>query len=174
MSVISAFIKERRADQKLCDRLSRLAPQEQVVVEKIISSLNPSANTLKELLRLAEEIAARESSTLAEVLNAEEIEELLEHPSSKKDRQRLIRVELERWRFPQLGRLRDQLQDCQQQILSELGLRVELPQDLEGDTLSLTISAKNGRDFAVQGAKMTELSAHPALAKIFSLLKGDF
>ena len=174
MSVIGSFIEERRVDAKFQSRLNELQETEQVIVERLIQCLSPSANTLRELIRLAEEIAARESRSLLDVLSAEKINQLLEHSSSKKERQRLIRQELEQQRFPKLHKLHAELNQYQTQLLNDLGLRLELPRDLEGDTLSLTISAKTARDFERQGAKITELSTHPALARIFSLLKGDF
>ena len=174
MDVLETFIEERQVDEKLRAKLFELAPEERGSVENLISQLSPSANTLREYLRLGEEIAIREERSLDAVLGSLEISQLLEYPSSKKERQKLIRQALEQQRFPKVHKLRSELESCQKEILADLGLRIELPRDLEGDTLSVTISAKNARDFEAQGVKMTELSAHPALARIYSLLKGDF
>lgn len=174
MNTLARYIEEKCAGDRLGAELAALEGGERAALERLIESLRPSANSLREMLRLAQEISRREGAALAEVLNCSDVAAALEAGGSSKERQKRLRQVLERRRYPQLHKLQLELEKCREQILAELGLRLELPPDLEGDTLSVTISGRNARDFEVQGAKITELSAHPALLRIISLLQGEF
>jgi len=172
--VFENYITERRVEGDLLERLQTLSLLEQQALNQFVAALSPSANTLREVIALVDGIAAREGVSFTDILSNPELAEIYaEQDWSRKEKQRRVRLVLEHRRYPVLTKIQNELQSCVSQIRSELGIVIELPKDLEGDTLSLSISANSPEKFAVLGEKLKQASSHAALKRIFQLLHGE-
>ena len=61
---LATFISERRPDKQLELRLLQLDKESPSVLSGLLAQLKPSANTLRDIMRFAEEIAQRVSCSL--------------------------------------------------------------------------------------------------------------
>ena len=150
-----------------------LSAEDRESVESFAEKLEASSNTFRELLQLSVEIARRDSIELRDVLCQPVILEALAVGGGRKNRQKCVREALERLRFPKLAEVREELEACVQEILSDTGVRVQLPTDLEGDKLSICVSAKSGQEFSSFATKVDKMSKHPKLERIYAILSGE-
>ena len=136
--------------------------------------LSPSKNTESGLLELARQIAKRDDRDWKDILSEPEIFEVCaKSDMGRKDKLRSIRVRLEKLRFPLLKKLEAELDSSKKVIQKELGLTVELPVDLEGDTVSLRIKARSQADIAHASKKLEVLAEMTEMKRIFSILSGE-
>ncbi len=169
---LKQYVEEKHVGGSLRERLEALGVDEQEALCAILA-LSPSANTLQELLRLSVEIAARDGVSLHSVLSSEELLAILEREGvNRKEKQKLLRALLEETRFPEMKKIRDSLSAHQAQLRKECGLRLSLPEDLEGDSVSLEISARSPKDLEQLAARIKQLAKHPSTKAVFDILGG--
>lgn len=176
---IETYIIERQVSGDLLDQLRSLDSLERAVVGRLIVALAPSANALRDLLVLAAEIAVREKKTLAAVLSEDSIDLLLskyekQHlASNKKQLLAEIKQSLFSRRYPEVAQIQGRLSTLQREIATTFKIKVELPPELEGDRVTVSLSARSEADFAAYGESLTKLAASPQLREIFAVLKGQ-
>lgn len=172
---LAAYVEEKRAPRALARFLEELSPPASCLVRDLIEAVNPSANALRGLLRLADEIGVREEKKLEEVLDAAALRELAAvQGKSRKEKQKLLREELERMRFPELARVKARLEQLQQELLQSFGVRIELPPDFEGDQVSVKMVMSKPEDFRRAGRQLVLLADDLHLRELFSLLEGEW
>lgn len=171
---VETYIIEKSVEGALLERLSRSTSEEKQALSKILSELSPSANTLKIFLTLADEISARDKVTSESVLSEPHLIEILcAEKISKKEKQKKLRVALEERRFPIRKKIQNELEACKKEILKNTGLKVEIPEELEGDSVELTIKARSNEDVQKASQKLSALAEQESLKKIFQILRGE-
>ena len=171
--VLNTFIMEKRVSGELLDFLSALGEADKSSVSSLIREINPSANTLRNLLQLAEEVAVRDDKPLHLVLGHTEIQNiLLQEKLSRKEKQKKLRLMLEVLRFPEIYQIQQRLAEAEQTLLTEFDLRAELPKDLEGDSIAFRVSVREPEDAQAWAEKLSLAAKHPALIELLDLLKG--
>lgn len=173
-SVIENFISEKRIEGELCARLRNLEGDSREAVSTLIEAVNPSGNTLRELLRLADEIGSRDRTSAGAVLLSPPIAGALKTPLSRKQKQAEIRRLLEAKRYPEVAEIHRRLNQAQKDLAAATGLRVEFPPDLEGEKLTVTVAARSPGELAEAAEQLRKLAEHPATSEIYAILRGEF
>lgn len=139
-----------------------------------ISLLSPSKNAEAGFLELARQIARRDDLEVEQVLGDEEIIEVCSREKlGRKDKLKLVRLKLEQIRFPLLKELEGRLESCKKTVQKELGLTLDLPDQLEGDTVSVRLKFRSGADILVASQKLESLAEMEETQEIFSILLGE-
>jgi hypothetical protein len=168
------YISEKRISGSLLERLKILEAEDTAALLFVLEAANPSANTLRVMLTLVDEICSREKKKFRDVLGSGGCVKIMENEKlSRKEKQKRIRLELEAIRYPETKKVRDKLTEAQEQVWAECGIKLELPQDLEGDSVSVDLSSQSPGDFRRLGEKLKLLAEHPATARVFKLLRGE-
>lgn len=172
--VIESFILSRAASGSLAEFLSALSGEDEMAVDGIIVSLQPSANTLRDYLRMLEDISVRDRLSLGAIIKLPQLTCLLEGDASagRKDRQGRFKKELELLRYPERSRLLQDVQSLQRQIASRYGFRVEVPEMLEGDSIKIQFSARSTQDMEKAALKLADLAQSEELSELYQLLIG--
>ncbi|GEM_PF-4012314 len=176
MLSLEEYIAEKRLDNSLAERLRALTAADRPTILELLEELDPSANTLRELFRLADEVARRDRSTISAVILGvrEELSATLANAKlGRKDRQRLFREALERRRYPVREQIRQELLACEERLLRELNLRCRAPQDFEGDTLEISATVRSAADLQQLAERLQQASDHPSFKRILDILKGE-
>ena len=175
MNTLRNYLDERQIHDSLRQNLFALSPDAQEIVADIIRALRPSANTLRDILRLGEEICLRDGTTWGRLFSEGPARNALAPGMAlgAKDRAKELKRFLERKRFPETSAIEAKLEKCRTQLRRDVGLSVETPQDLEGDSVSLTLRFHSPEELAPLAEQSMKLAGHPALAQIFQLLKGQ-
>ena len=88
-------------------------------------------------------------------------------------RQAELRRALEVLRFPELQKVKAQLEAAAGELVKASGLRFELPNDLEGDAVSVEVSARSPQDLRDISQRFAAAAEHPAAARLFAVLRGE-
>ncbi len=167
------YIQEKRVSGELLEILKTLNPADSTAVALLIQELSPSANTLRGLLQMAQEIAGRDAKSLSEILGDSKLLAVLEHEKiSRKDKQKKVRLALEAMRYPEVQHVRQLVAGAQKELLDKFGLRAELPSNLEGDEIVFSVLVREPEELAAWAEKLRQMAGHPALKELFDLLKG--
>lgn len=172
MKELTEYLESRRIEGTLRDRLLEAEAAEAPLLSTLILELRPSGNTLRELLRLLDEVAHRDKTQTSAILANAEIQEILSSQGSRKEKQKRLRSALERLRYPALSDVYRSIESAQQELLREFGLRFETPEDLEGDQLTVTLSGRSGEEFKTLSEKLERAALHPAFENLLGLLVG--
>ncbi len=145
------------------------------ITERIELSMAPSENLLREFMRLAEETARRDKLSVESIFADEQITKLIadETKSTRKARQKKLRQILEEKRYPEMTQIRNELSELTSEMIRTHGIRVSLPEDLEGDTITLSVQAKSEKGLQQLGEQLIALSQSDQTKRLFSLLKGE-
>jgi hypothetical protein len=174
MMEIKDYIAAKHVSGKLLSRLQALSGDDAGAVAALVEAINPSANALRGLLQLADEICLRDGVKMQQVLTVASIKAVLENDKlSRKEKQKEIRFELETVRYPVLSALRRELTQAQAELVRDTGIRLEAPVNLEGEMLFVSLSARSADEFGRLAEKLQSLALHPATKRIFELLRGE-
>lgn len=169
---LKSYLESRKAPESLVSFIFCLTPTAIDRVCVLTDALRPSANTLRDILHLADEISARDGFPIENLLSSKEVSHILEHPD-RKVRSKNLKDYLQELRFPQLAEIKQKLDSRVEEIANQVGLRLTLPQNLEGDTICANISIKTPDDCAKYAKILGDLEQSPALNEIFSILRGQ-
>lgn len=170
---LEELIADRRIDGALLETLREIAKTDGALLDELADALRPSANTLREILRLAREVALRDGCGLSAVLLPERLREIGGNESmSVKERQRLLRRELELRRYPEKSRMQKAAEDAAREIRTRFGFSVTLPQELEGDSLGLEVVIRNPEEARKAAEQLAALAGSAELCGLFDLLLG--
>jgi len=140
-----------------------------------IAALTPSENASRAMLGLVRQISRRDGISEEELFSSNEIVEICSREKlGRKDKLKLLRNLLEKQRYPLKAKLEAELSQCSKEILKDLGIKLELPPEFEGDSVSFHIKAKTLEQIDQASERVSALSRHPAMSRIFSVLAGEF
>ncbi len=174
-TLLTDYIAEKRVTGSLLTRLEKLSDSASAeCLAEIVRVVRPSANSLREVISLIDEISFRDELSFSEVVNLPEVQVALGAESiNGKDRLRALRTALERYRFPTKARLLDELESCRKSIREEFGVYVTIPEEMEGLKLKLEVYTSAPDDFKKLSESFDKLAQHPAVGRIYSLLRGE-
>ena len=139
-----------------------------------LENLKPSENAARALSHLARQIAKRDDILEKDVLGQEEILEICSREKlGRKDKLKNIRAFLEKQRYPEKAKIEKELNECLEKIRKEHSLKLNLPKELEGDSLDFSFSFKNPSELKEFSRKIEKLSEDRNLEEIFDILTGE-
>ena len=100
---IAAFAGARRLRAEIEARWQALKEADGIALLDLAEDLRLGANDFRDILEWAEEIAARDSSSIRTVLDAEEVRSARSRARGRNEKVKLVREALRRLRFPQLA-----------------------------------------------------------------------
>jgi hypothetical protein len=168
------YAAERKIEGDLLLRLQNLDEEELGPAVELIRALHPSANTLRELLRLADEISVRDEIRWTEVFKREAANCILsDERLNRKDKYQRLRAQLEEWRYPVLSGIKAKLREVEAEIVRKFGVNVDLPVDLEGDELKVLIEFRSCQELLDVAKRLESVAGSEELREVFALLKGS-
>lgn len=174
--MIENFILERRVDESLAARLRALDSSSRALVEQILERGRPSVSRVRELLTFAEEIAARDRSTLNDVLGFHWSAANEQNSRGENSRELLERFiqSLNDARFPLQAKLRLRLDECVSVIRQDVGLTVQYPRDLEGERFEISVDVRDDAEAKKRAQQFSQLAEHPRFLELIRILRGEF
>lgn len=168
---IGAFAAARRFQHGLRERWCAAADADAAALLDLAEELRLGENQLRDLYDWTEEIAARDGGTVAGVLGAAGVQAARARGLGRNEAIKAVREALRGLRFPQLAALERRLAECIRSLRLPPGVRIVLPEHLQGDEIRIEICAG---DAAAVRAALAELAAaadRPQLAEVFALLQ---
>lgn len=170
---IRSFATERSYRDETVARWVALDPLDAASLLEIAADLRLGENQLRDLWLWAEEIAARDGSSLVAVFAEPGVRSALRKRAGRNDRVKGLRAALRRLRFPQLAAHEQQLAALVEALQLPGTVRVHWPEFLEGDSLHVELDVRSPAALAAQARALADAAARPEFAEIFALLDGD-
>jgi len=169
---VRAFAAERRLRPTCIDRWLALSATDGSALLTLASELRLGENQLRDLWEWAEEIALRDASTLAAVLESEPLRSVRGSRLGRADALKAFKAALRRLRFPEMAAQERRIAALVDRLGLPAGVRVQWPEFLEGDSLRVVIDARGAGALRAAAYALGEAAQRAECAEIFSLLDG--
>ena len=173
--ILKEYASQRKFSRSMMETLEELSFDDVVAVERLVSALQPSENTLRGILQLSTEVSARDKVVLSSLLNSTELVTIMTRSKvNRKDRQRAVREWLEGERYPLKQRISGELASLRRELVRESGFKIELPPQMEGDSLTVQMKISTTEECRSASEKLLALAESPSCQRVFDILQGEF
>lgn len=140
---LASYAAERHLREATVGRLESLTAGDRQAVLGWAVPLGLNDNQLRDVLDLLDDIAARRGCDVAAILADPALEPVRRRDIGRSDRIRELKGRLRRLRYPQLSTALDRIDELRRALQLPSGVRLEIPDDLEGDEVTVKISASS-------------------------------
>ncbi len=170
-AALDRFAAGRHYREATVAKWKALAPADAGTLLELAEDLRLGENQLRDLWEWAEAIAAREESSLEQVLRAAPLPAIRRRAIGRSERLKLIKAALRRRRFPQLTATETRLAELVRALRLPATVRVTLPEFLDGQSLHLAIVADSPAAIQDAATALHDAAAQPACEALFRLLR---
>jgi len=170
---VRAYGRGRRFSDATMQRWLRHAAPDREAMLQLAERLRLGENQFRDLLDVLEDIASRQESAIATVIGTEPVAAVLARGLGRNETLRALRHALRRRRYPQLVQAETAMADLARRLRLPAWTRVEWPENLEGDELSVTIRAGSATELRARLGEVAAALARPEVDEMFRLLEGE-
>ncbi len=168
-SRLEEYVERQRLRPVTAERLRRLDQGGRSAVLDVAVPLGLNDNQLRDVLDLAEDSAAREGVSVAEVLGDPEAAALRQRRLGRSDKIKALKAWLRRRRYPHLSAALDRIDALRARLGLPAATRLELPENLEGDELVVTLRASSVEDLRARVAQLARACDRPEIEALFDV-----
>lgn len=169
MPDLDAYAAERRLRDATVVRLRGLGADGCAAVLEVAAPLGMNDNHLRDMLDLVEDIAARRCTDVSAVLRDAAIAAALRGDGGRSDRIRALKACLRRLRYPQLSAALDRIAARRQEMGLPGGVSLDLPENLEGDEVTITVRAASPAQLRSRVASLARALEGDGIDAIFAI-----
>jgi len=173
-SPVVAYARERRFSPATLERWLRLAVEDREALLQLAVRLRLGENHFRDVLDLTEDIAAHQETTLHAVLASEAVTAVLGRGLGRNEMLKQLKDALRRERYPQLAATEAALADLVKELRLPPGVRVTFPENLEGDTVTVTLQAASPDELRARTRALAALIEQSRIDELFRLLGGGW
>jgi hypothetical protein len=140
----------------------------------VAERLRLGENQLRDVLEAAEDVAARQGSSLAAVLTGKEVSTALGAEVGRNEAIKGVKNALRRLRYPQLSAAEGRLKGLIGKLGLPAGVSAEAPPNLEGENLTVTLRARSAAELRARAAGVVGALNGPEVDEIFAILGGEW
>lgn len=171
-SAIRAYAAEKRVGAALLERWLSLAESDREAVLDLAGELRLGENQLRDVLDDLGAIAARQGSSAAAVLAGAELQAVRARRLGRNEAVRAVKLALRRLRYPQLSAAEQRLAEQVKALRLPAGVRVELPENLEGEHIAVVLRGRSAAELRAQADALSAVLRGAPLEEMFDLLGG--
>lgn len=167
------YLASHELPMSVLELVGNLGSNDRHALFTLIIELRLGVNTIKEVLTHLDEIALREGSSITQILNSEQIQDVLADdnlpgPQKAEQVRRIIRT----LRYPQFTELEQRYNRVCQQLPIPKGVRVQADRFFEDDRLSVAFQFQKPEDLQRIAEELRELAKQPELSEVLNLVQG--
>jgi hypothetical protein len=171
---IQAYAHTKRFSPATLERWLGCTRSDREALLSIAEALRLGENQFRDVFDQAQEIAARRQCSMAEVLAAGPIRDVLARGLGRNEAVHALKQSLRRLRYPQLAAVEERLAGMTKALGLPSGVELRFPDNLEGDEISLHLRAKSATQLRERVARLTSAMQRVEVDEIFRLLEGDW
>ena len=164
------YAQEKRITAQTLSRWQSWNEEDQAALLPIATALQLNENQLRDFLDWLEEIVARDSVTVRDVLGRAELQQPFGSKLSRNDKLRGVKDALRKIRYPRLSQLEDDLRGAIKALDLGNRVRVSFPPALEGNEVTLEIKVRNVQEVRDGLTQMQQKLEDGSLQRVFDLL----
>jgi hypothetical protein len=138
----------------------------------LATRLRLGENQFRDVYDAAADVAARDGSSIAAVLEAAPVHAAWAGSAGRNEAIRALKLALRRLRYPQLSAAEHRLAALAKQLALPAGVRIEFPPDLEGEEVTVTVRARSAAELRARSEALAAASRAAAVDDMFALLEG--
>lgn len=167
-AAIRAYAAERGFQQTTLERWLALAPADAAAVWDLTRELRLGENQVDDLWKWAEEIAARDRTSIAAVLA--DVTAVVAGKGGRNERLKAIKSALRRRRFPALVAAEERIASLVRTLGLPRSVRLTVPEHLEGDDIRVEIVARDAAGLRAAAEALARAASTSTCEDIFELL----
>lgn len=171
---VAAYAREKRFSAPLTERWLAVGEADAAALLGVARRLRLGENQFRDVLELAEGIAARRACAMADVLALDPVRSVLEGPLGRNEAVKALKLALRRLRYPQLTEAEERLGRLVKALRLPRGVRVEFAPHLEGSRVTVIVEAQSAPTLRAHAAALAEALACDEVDEIFRLLEGEW
>jgi hypothetical protein len=171
---ILAYARGKHFGQATIARWLGRDAAERAMLLALAERLRLGENQFRDVLDQLEDIAARRASGLVAVLGEPSLRQVLDGELGRNEAIKALKTALRRLRYPELGEAERRLAELVRGLALPAGVRVEFPENLEGEHLNVTLRARSAAELRAQARALSSASERPEIDEMFERLGGDW
>jgi hypothetical protein len=169
---IRAYARDRRFGDKTVKRWLAQEDRDAAALLALAQRLRLGENQLLDVLEALEDVAGRQGGDFRSVLEHETVRPSWQGTLGRNEAIKALKSGLRQLRFPQLGAAERRLQGLAKRLALPAGVRLQLPPNLEGGWVDLSIRAGSAPQLRRQLEALSAAVRRPEVEEIFDVLDG--
>ena len=169
-----SYAAEKHFGTALLERWLAQPPVDRDALLALAAQLRLGENQLRDLLDDLTAIAARRSCGPAAVLDIDEVRAVRARQLGRNDAIRALKQALRRLRYPQLSAVEQGLAERVKGLRLPAGVRVDLPENLEGEHIAVILRAHSAAELRAQADAVAAALRAGTVEEMFALLGGQW
>jgi hypothetical protein len=171
---ILAYARGKHFGPATVARWLGLGEAEREALLALAERLRLGENHFRDILDQLEDIAVRRASDVARVLGDASLRDVLERDLGRSEALKALKLALRRLRYPELAETERRLAELARALELPAGVRVEFPENLEGEHLSVTLRARTAAELRAQARALAAASERREIDEMFERLGGEW
>lgn len=172
-ALLRQFAREKAFHAQTLERWLGWEAADRDALWRLVSSLKPSENHLRDLMDWLEEIALRDGCKIRDILALKSLVDIETDPRlGRADKFKRMKEKLRRQRFPRLAGVEDDIQQRLKELKLQPEIELSVPPGLEGGRLRVQFSAASYDELKKLSDKLAQSVEQNALREVFDLLSG--
>lgn len=155
---------------KVSVALARYSKADRDSIIKIVETLMPGINRLKEIMMLLEEIALLKKCSITEITKQCLINIIKDSKTGRKERTEKIRQKLKELRYPQMTKLEKRWNECLRNLHLPPEIKITPPLSFEGEKIKLEISFSTKETLTNSLLKLNKTLKSSSLEELINLV----
>lgn len=172
-SAVRTYAAEKRFAAALLSRWLAQPASDRDALLDLATRLRLGENQLRDILDDLVAIGARRNCAIAAVLSEATVRTVLARPLGRNEAIKALKQALRRLRFPQLSTAEQRLADLARALALPSGVRVELPDNLEGEQIGVMLRARSAAELRAQAAALAAALQGGTIDEMFAVLEGN-
>jgi hypothetical protein len=169
---IRAYAERRRFGAGVLGRWLGQPAGDRAALLALVGKLRLGENQVRDLIDRLEDVAARRGTTPGAVLADPMVAGVLERDLGRNEAIHALRLALDRLRYPRRSSVEAGIRQLVKGLDLPSGVKVELPAELEGDSVSFTVSAATAGELRARVQLLAASLRREEVDRIYALLDG--
>lgn len=171
-SAVRTYAAEKRFTAATLERWLAQPPVDRAALLELAARLRLGENHLREVMNDLAAIGSRRACGIAAVLQGDDLRSALDQRLARNDAIKTLKQALRRLRYPQLSSAERRLAELGRTLHLPAGVRLELPENLEGEHIAVTLRAGSAAELRVQAQAVAAALQGGAIDEMFTVLEG--
>jgi hypothetical protein len=173
-TAVRAYAAAKHFGEATLERWLAQTTADRAALLEVAAQLRLGENQFRDLFDDLLAVGARQGCTIAAVVDSAALRAVLASGLGRNEAVKGFKRAVRRLRYPQLSAVEQRLAELAKTVRLPAGVRLELPENLEGEHVGVTLRARSAAELRAQaGAVVAALQSAP-LEEMFALLEGEW
>jgi hypothetical protein len=173
-TAVRAYVRERRFSSATSNRWLQQNAADRDAMLALAERLRLGENQFRDLLDQLQDVAVRQRSSVAAVLENDPLADVLRRTLGRNEMVKALKQCLQRLRYPKLTATEDRLKQLVRCLGMPPGVEVLLPENLGSSCLSFTLRVSSPDELDRCAAALATAARGAEMQEIFRVLEGDW